>query len=739
MAFIDWRKQQGTESFVEEVFLAYFEDKSQHYAPSTLWSIYSMLKSKMIANHNIDISRYSRLLTFVKTKNVGFQSKQASVFTPEEIKKFLLEAPDSEFLVIKAVTVFGISGGCRGEEICNVMLGHVKDTGTSVFTPEEIKKFLLEAPDSEFLVIKVVTVFGISGGCRGEEICNVMLGHVKDTGSKIVVRISESKTYTAKLFPILSKTSNTKYSFFISRDESIHFSSLETKVFIFLPDNIHFSSLEYEKFIFHFMCYFSCISVLHIATFVYIHIDVSSYFRYVGNNNKFAPVENVMFEIDSMNGGLFPFSALVIKFMKCRTEKFFLAAKTFFRRKISKKTSFKGTEQGYKKTKQPKLHQFIKQTSIILSVKKFAPNVSLTDNTYNLFKKLQISRYNNYNCCYCNREKQQCQQPKIITFGAVCHHGKFFYDQSSDFNTLSGLCIKSNLLKISENGFRFPIQFRHPPKKQSKKDLNKEIKEKNTAAAMDILANLMEQSQKETAASSSATASILLGSVKPDLFTSSSATASYKKTTRKIEATEHAKKSVDAKKIKDKPNVRMEPAKEIANSTRRAGAARTSKMRTTTASEIANPKHRSEMATTSKISRPKIRMEAAEVSKIVKPKPRVETATTSKITNPIVEAAKEESNSNVIVDPEVDNVGSGENAEAKAFLEKHLKMDGQKNNLKSTVKIHCEGEKVVINSKTFFPKKSLRFLSKKFLKRNWNIRVLSKNVHSYEYTYVGTM
>ncbi|KAJ6642114.1 hypothetical protein Bhyg_07060 [Pseudolycoriella hygida] len=132
LKFIDWRKQQGTESFVEEVFLAYFEDKSQHYAPSTLWSIYSMLKSKMIANHNIDISRYSRLLTFVKTKNVGFQSKQASVFTPEEIKKFLLEAPNSEFLVIKAVTVFGISGGCRGEEICNVMLGHVKDTGSEI-------------------------------------------------------------------------------------------------------------------------------------------------------------------------------------------------------------------------------------------------------------------------------------------------------------------------------------------------------------------------------------------------------------------------------------------------------------------------------------------------------------------------------------------------------------------------------------------------------------------------------
>ncbi|KAJ6639300.1 hypothetical protein Bhyg_04269 [Pseudolycoriella hygida] len=132
--FIDWRKQQGTESFVEEVFLAYFEDKSQHYAPSTLWSIYSMLKSKMIAN-NIDISRYSRLLTF-KSKSFCWRHR----------------------------------------------------------TPE-------------FLVIKAVTVFGISVGCRGEEICNVMLGHVKDTGSEIVVRIPESKTYTAKLFPILSKTS----------------------------------------------------------------------------------------------------------------------------------------------------------------------------------------------------------------------------------------------------------------------------------------------------------------------------------------------------------------------------------------------------------------------------------------------------------------------------------------------------------------------------------------------------
>ncbi|KAJ6639365.1 60S ribosomal protein L22 [Pseudolycoriella hygida] len=63
----------------------------------------------------------------------------------------------------------------------------------------------------------------------------------------------------------------------------------------------------------------------------------------------------------------------------------------------------------------------------------------------------------------------------------------------------------------------------------------------------------------------------------------------------------------------------------------------------------------------------------------------------------------------------------------KAFLEKNLKVNGEKNNLKSCVTIRCEGEKVVIDSKTFLPKKCLRFLSKKYLKRNWNIRVVSKN------------
>ena len=42
---------------------------------------------------------------------------------------------------------------------------------------------------------QAVTVFNVSGGCRGDEITHVMVNHVTDTANEIVVRIPESKTY----------------------------------------------------------------------------------------------------------------------------------------------------------------------------------------------------------------------------------------------------------------------------------------------------------------------------------------------------------------------------------------------------------------------------------------------------------------------------------------------------------------------------------------------------------------
>lgn len=72
------------------------------------------------------------------------------------------------------------------------------------------------------------------------------------------------------------------------------------------------------------------------------------------------------------------------------------------------------------------------------------------------------------------------------------------------------------------------------------------------------------------------------------------------------------------------------------------------------------------------------------------------------------------------------------------YLQEQLKVGGVKNNLAGNITIDCQGHKVSIKSKLYLPKKSLRFLSKKFLKKQWNIQVVSKSSHAYEFKYVGT-
>lgn len=47
-------KGQGS---TENVLLAYFSEKSKKMQPSSLWSYYSMLKSTILVNENINISR----------------------------------------------------------------------------------------------------------------------------------------------------------------------------------------------------------------------------------------------------------------------------------------------------------------------------------------------------------------------------------------------------------------------------------------------------------------------------------------------------------------------------------------------------------------------------------------------------------------------------------------------------------------------------------------------------------
>lgn len=101
--FMEWRASKSIKSFSENVLLAYFGKLSENYKPSSLWSIFSMLRSLLNLKHNIDVSRYNKLRAFLKRKSTGFQSKKSCTLTPREISTFLTTAPDKVFLLEKVI------------------------------------------------------------------------------------------------------------------------------------------------------------------------------------------------------------------------------------------------------------------------------------------------------------------------------------------------------------------------------------------------------------------------------------------------------------------------------------------------------------------------------------------------------------------------------------------------------------------------------------------------------------
>lgn len=115
----------------EDSLLAYFYGKSKSIKASSLWSEYSMVRSTLLINDNIDISKFGKLKAFLKRQSVGYRSKKSKILSRDEVTQFLKTAPDEKHLLQKIALIFGICGACRREELYKLTIDDVEDVGSA--------------------------------------------------------------------------------------------------------------------------------------------------------------------------------------------------------------------------------------------------------------------------------------------------------------------------------------------------------------------------------------------------------------------------------------------------------------------------------------------------------------------------------------------------------------------------------------------------------------------------------
>ncbi|XP_031338472.1 uncharacterized protein LOC116177141 [Photinus pyralis] len=127
--FVKWLANNGTGIINEVVLLAHFQELSEVFQPTSLWTKFSMIKKTLLLNKNVNIGNYAKLTQFLKNVSKGHVSKKSSVLTREDILKFLRQAPNHEYLLVKVALIFGIYGGCRRQELCDMLISDVEDRG----------------------------------------------------------------------------------------------------------------------------------------------------------------------------------------------------------------------------------------------------------------------------------------------------------------------------------------------------------------------------------------------------------------------------------------------------------------------------------------------------------------------------------------------------------------------------------------------------------------------------------
>ena len=170
-AFKNWlnENKNHVSSSHENNLIIYFNSLKEKLKPSTLWSIWSMLKKTLNTRDQIDIDKFFNLKAMLKTYAKGYKPKKSLVFKWQEIEKFIKEADDHVFLALKV--------------------------SINIQFPTVILKLLQTLFITLYFLIffKVILIFGICGALRCDEIFNLKVNDIEDLGNRYLVTIQTTK------------------------------------------------------------------------------------------------------------------------------------------------------------------------------------------------------------------------------------------------------------------------------------------------------------------------------------------------------------------------------------------------------------------------------------------------------------------------------------------------------------------------------------------------------------------
>ncbi|KAJ8913487.1 hypothetical protein NQ315_013867 [Exocentrus adspersus] len=188
--FDNWRKKRGLGegAITEEVLLAYFFNVEKHFAASSMWTKYSMLKSMLKLDHENIKRRRQRL-------------------ERNQIEEFLKKAPDVEYLQGKVALILGVAGACRSNELTFLDISSdVQDKGSYLY---------VLIPDTKTNISRSFTVMEEAFSVNAVEMCRKYISlRPKAAGRRFFLRYVDGKRTTQHVcINTISKTFSKVSSF----------------------------------------------------------------------------------------------------------------------------------------------------------------------------------------------------------------------------------------------------------------------------------------------------------------------------------------------------------------------------------------------------------------------------------------------------------------------------------------------------------------------------------------------